>query len=467
MRRARADRRDRDRAGSLRRRRRRRELVRARCGRHRLRGPGLRRALARGRPAARRRRGAVVPARAVPVVRSRSAAHAHAQRPDAPALRVHAAARRASRGLRRRQPRVGSCWSRGSRRPTACSCATRSTSSAGAWPPTMRAGRVAARRRRRAHDAAVHGPGPLLGRARRSEPRVAAGPHPARARRTTTCSTATRPSASRTNEWIVNLSTEMGRVSCTLDPQAAAERDAALRADGRAAAARAAAAGGRARWPRDGRWPASRAVQGVGPAGRREGRFDDLVGKRFVLLTRRDASTCPPSTWRSSSAIGAQRPSPSTALEDLDGRADRLARRARPRRRARAPRRLRLRRRRGARRRPRAGRGPARPPVHHRFEGHRPCPLTPSSIPKFHHVNLKTTRLQEMIDWYAVVVGTEVLFQNAVRAPGPPTTRPTTGSRSRRSRTSSTTRSRTRRRACTTRPSNTAASRSSTPATCA
>jgi len=31
--------------------------------------------------------------------------------------------------------------------------------------------------------------------------------------------------------------------------------------------------------------------------------------------------------------------------------------------------------------------------------------------PKFHHVNLKTTRLQEMIDWYGIVVGSEVLFQ--------------------------------------------------------
>ena len=31
--------------------------------------------------------------------------------------------------------------------------------------------------------------------------------------------------------------------------------------------------------------------------------------------------------------------------------------------------------------------------------------------PKFHHVNLKTTRLQEMIDWYTTLVGAEVLFQ--------------------------------------------------------
>ena len=32
--------------------------------------------------------------------------------------------------------------------------------------------------------------------------------------------------------------------------------------------------------------------------------------------------------------------------------------------------------------------------------------------PKFHHFNLKTTRLQEMIDWYGDLVGAEVLFQD-------------------------------------------------------
>jgi catechol 2,3-dioxygenase len=31
--------------------------------------------------------------------------------------------------------------------------------------------------------------------------------------------------------------------------------------------------------------------------------------------------------------------------------------------------------------------------------------------PKFHHVNLKTTRLAEMIDFYSQLVGAEVLFQ--------------------------------------------------------
>jgi catechol-2,3-dioxygenase len=32
--------------------------------------------------------------------------------------------------------------------------------------------------------------------------------------------------------------------------------------------------------------------------------------------------------------------------------------------------------------------------------------------PAFHHLNLKTTRLQEMIDWYALVVGSAVTFQD-------------------------------------------------------
>jgi catechol-2,3-dioxygenase len=36
--------------------------------------------------------------------------------------------------------------------------------------------------------------------------------------------------------------------------------------------------------------------------------------------------------------------------------------------------------------------------------------------PKIHHINLKTTRLQEMIDWYSEVVGTEVTFQDRTGA---------------------------------------------------
>ena len=31
--------------------------------------------------------------------------------------------------------------------------------------------------------------------------------------------------------------------------------------------------------------------------------------------------------------------------------------------------------------------------------------------PTFHHINLKTLRLQEMIDWYATVPGMETQYQ--------------------------------------------------------
>ena len=36
--------------------------------------------------------------------------------------------------------------------------------------------------------------------------------------------------------------------------------------------------------------------------------------------------------------------------------------------------------------------------------------------PTFHHVNLKTTRLQELVDWYAAVLGCQVTFQDATGA---------------------------------------------------
>lgn len=38
-------------------------------------------------------------------------------------------------------------------------------------------------------------------------------------------------------------------------------------------------------------------------------------------------------------------------------------------------------------------------------------PNEASARPTLHHVNLKTTRLQEMIDWYGKVLGMEVTFQ--------------------------------------------------------
>ena len=119
------------------------------------------------------------------------------------------------------------------------------------------------------------------------------------------------------NEWIVNLSTEMGRVSCTLDPHAAAERDAALRA--------ATAPPPVGLPPLDAGMVAPgrplagvRAVQGLVRLGDREGRFDDVVGRGFVLLARH-APEVPLAVADALDAIGAKVVA-LDELEDLDQR---------------------------------------------------------------------------------------------------------------------------------------------------
>ena len=137
--------------------------------------------------------------------------------------------------------------------------------------------------------------------------------------------------ASRTNEWIVNLSTEMGRVSCVLDAgRRRARRDAAGVGD--AADDGAAAVWRRARWPR--RPPlAGDGGAGRGPrCGGRAGRFDDVVGNGFVLVARRSVDAADEQVafleW-----IGARRRRPRRARGSRRP-SDRLARRAPPRRRA-------------------------------------------------------------------------------------------------------------------------------------
>ena len=170
-------------------------FVRARR-RDRVRRPGLRRAVARRRHTPRRRRRAQLDPRAVPVVRPGPPAHAHAQRPLSPALRVHAAARRASGGLRRGRARVVAA------RAMVHARGRNAGAQRGLRVPRAAGGDDARRSRaaggrRGAHDAAVHGSGPVLRRSRRRERRLAAGPDPARAWPRTSCSTATRPSAAR------------------------------------------------------------------------------------------------------------------------------------------------------------------------------------------------------------------------------------------------------------------------------
>lgn len=90
-------------------------------------------------------------------------------------------------------------------------------------------------------------------------------------------------------EWIVRLSMEMARVSCELDPAVAAERDAALRASETPPPIGLPGIAGGLVQKRSADGPSrlagTFAVQGTvsGPAG--EGRFDDVVGRGFVLLT--------------------------------------------------------------------------------------------------------------------------------------------------------------------------------------
>jgi len=211
------------------------------------------------------------------------------------------------------------------------------------------------------------------------------------------------------NEWIVNLSAEMGRFSCVLDADAAAERDAALRAaevepgapdlpplQGGALADGALLAG-------------TRAIQGNVRHGGREGRFDDVVGRGFVLLSRARA-TLPAEQASFLQGIGAILVALDD-LEDLDGRLTAwLAEQGveavliRPDYYVF-----------GAVHAPQDT--PAlvdelRTQLSNHEEGAATMATDPPVIhPKFHHVNLKTTRLQEMVDWYSSLIGTEVLFQ--------------------------------------------------------
>jgi 2-polyprenyl-6-methoxyphenol hydroxylase-like FAD-dependent oxidoreductase len=107
---------------------------------------------------------------------------------------------------------------------------------------------------------------------------------------------------------LVELSQVMGKISCELDPQAAAQRDAQLRA-GPPVVAGFPSMGDGLRY----RGPGSvelggLSVQGVVDAGGHTGRFDDVVGRGFVLL----ASDGDPGSTLSSDQL--------TALERLQVR---------------------------------------------------------------------------------------------------------------------------------------------------
>jgi 2-polyprenyl-6-methoxyphenol hydroxylase-like FAD-dependent oxidoreductase/catechol 2,3-dioxygenase-like lactoylglutathione lyase family enzyme len=215
------------------------------------------------------------------------------------------------------------------------------------------------------------------------------------------------------NEWIVSFSTEMGRVSCVPDPVEARERDATLRAADAApsVALPPLAAGARAA---ESPLAGERALQGTVRMRGRAGRFNDLVGDGFVLLTRYPAVLS--AEHRAFlDGIGADVVALAD-LEDLDGRLTAWLDNHNVE---------------AVLMRPdhyvfgavtTAEALPAlvddlRSQLHITKEG-ASAMSTEAAIthPKFHHANLKTTRLQEMIDWYGTVTGVEVLFQNDLGA---------------------------------------------------
>jgi 2-polyprenyl-6-methoxyphenol hydroxylase-like FAD-dependent oxidoreductase len=90
------------------------------------------------------------------------------------------------------------------------------------------------------------------------------------------------------NEAVIGLAVELGKVLCQLDPQAAAERDAALRqAEPPPPPELAPLTGGVIHRPAGGEVDSlagNLSVQGVVSRAGREGRFDDVVGSGFQLI---------------------------------------------------------------------------------------------------------------------------------------------------------------------------------------
>jgi 2-polyprenyl-6-methoxyphenol hydroxylase-like FAD-dependent oxidoreductase/catechol 2,3-dioxygenase-like lactoylglutathione lyase family enzyme len=223
------------------------------------------------------------------------------------------------------------------------------------------------------------------------------------------------------NEWIINLAVEMGRVSCQLDPAAAAERDASMRAAGEMPPLQfAPLSEGLIRHERGGSaapLAGQLSVQGCFAANGREGRFDDVVARGFVLI----AAEGDPSADLTSEQAAVLEALETTVvsledLDDLDGRLTAWL----------------------------SGHSAhavlIRPDFYVFGSAATACDVPalvedlriqlmlnkredthmadePAAIkPKFHHVNLKTTRLQEMIDWYATVLGAEVIHQDQIGA---------------------------------------------------
>ena len=220
------------------------------------------------------------------------------------------------------------------------------------------------------------------------------------------------------NEAIIRLAIELGKVLCQLDPDAAAERDAMLRGVAAPPPLELAPLSDgvlhRAPGGSDG-LAGTLSVQGVVRRAGRKGLFDDVVGRGFQLIVAGGDPLAPLSSGqralidRLRVTVASLDPAAPAGVRDLDGRLtawlaehDAYAVLVRPdfyafgscRSAAQLPELL----------------DDLQTQIHIREDR----PMTDSTVvihPKFHHFNLKTTRLQELIDFYGTLVGAEVVHQ--------------------------------------------------------
>ena len=242
------------------------------------------------------------------------------------------------------------------------------------------------------------------------------------------CSTPSGPERQPQNEWIITFAVELGKVLCELDPESAPSVTAHCAAAGAPPALGLPPLSKGAIHTPSGEVPdplaGTLSVQGVVAKDGREGRFDDVVGHGWSLIAAGGdlldhLDDDDREVLRSLDVtVASLDPEAPGGVRDIDGRLDGVATRPRRACRADSPRLLRLRQRRHAGRPPVAGQRSADAGSSHHSIPHQGALNMADSTavihPKFHHFNLKTTRLQEMIDFYAVLVGAEVNFQDDV-----------------------------------------------------
>src|SRR5450755_1935155 len=226
------------------------------------------------------------------------------------------------------------------------------------------------------------------------------------------------------NEAIVRLAIELGKVLCQLDPQAAAERDTMLRqVEAPPPLGLPPLSDGVLHRPVDsGSDPLAGAlsVQGLVCRAGREGRFDDVVGRGFQLIVGGGDPLAPLSSEQRAlidalhMSVASLDPAAPGGVRDVDGRLtawlsehEAHAVLVRPDFYVFGS-------------CPSSGELPEllddlRSQLQLTFTSATQEPAVTDTAalihPKFHHVNLKTTRLQEMIDFYRTLVGAEVTHQ--------------------------------------------------------